>query len=134
MSGNFDIIEAVWIFVALVGVIFQSLLVYDTHWRDERVPGLSTGAQMLAHDACLRESLVGIVQSLFLTVGIAAAFAPAPPAQTRRIGLIILLILGQAILVLSSILSRQSKIRVLRYFEELENGAGNGSGENRVSV
>lgn len=113
---NFSWIELAWVLTALSGIFLAGLNAYEA-WLDYvSLGGKQNGRRRVALGSIRREALRGVVNVLFLSVGVVAGFYPANPAATF-LGLIVSLVLVLASVAynVNSFLDRQDRIYLMTH-------------------
>ena len=116
LIGSVSTVELLWIFTAMSGLYLAGLNAWEAILDYRALGGKRNGRRRIALGTVRREALRGLVNAIFLGIGIVAAATPANPAATPlgaavSLGLLIASVAYNA----NSLLDRADRIYLLRY-------------------
>ena len=116
LLGTASLIEILWLATALAGLYLSAINAWEAVLDFRALGGKRNGRYRLALGTIRREAIRGLVNAIFLGIGIVAAATPANPAATPlgaavSLGLLIASVAYNA----NSLLDRADRIYLLRY-------------------
>ena len=116
LIGSVSTVELLWLFTAMSGLYLAGLNAWEAILDYRALGGKRNGRRRIALGTVRREALRGLVNAIFLGIGIVAAATPANPAATPlgvavSLGLLIASVAYNA----NSLLDRADRIYLLRY-------------------
>ena len=114
--GSMSLIEIAWLLTALTGLYLSGLNAWEAILDYHALGGRRNGRRRIALGTVRREALRGLVNAIFLGIGIVAAATPANPSATPLgVAVSLGLLLASVAYNLNSALDRADRIYLLRY-------------------
>ena len=114
--GSLSLIELGWLVTALGGLYLSGLNAWEAILDFRALGGKINGRRRIALGTIRRETVRGLVNAIFLGVGMVAAFTPANPNATGLgIAVGIALLLAAGAFNLNSVLDRRDRIYLLKH-------------------
>lgn len=116
LIGSISPLEAGWLICAIAGLFLSGLNAWEAILDFRALAGKVNGRRRIAVGTIRREAVRGLVNSIFLGVGLVAALTPANPNATPlgvAVGLALLIAAGA--FNVNSYLDRQDRIYLLKY-------------------
>lgn len=125
LIGSVSTIELAWLITAFAGIYLAGLNAWEAILDYRALGGKRNGRRRIALGTVRREALRGLVNAIFLGIGLVAAFTPANPDATPlgvavSVGLLIASLAYNA----NSALDRADRIYLLRFGLQPRDEAG----------
>ena len=114
--GTMSPVEAAWFLTACGGLFIAGLNAWEGILDFKALEGRRNGRRRIAIGTIRREAIRGLVNAIFLGIGIVAAFTPANPNATPLgVAVSLGLLLASIAYNLNSVLDRSDRIYLMRY-------------------
>ena len=125
LIGSISTVELAWLITALVGLYLSGLNAWEAVLDYRALGGRKNGRRRIAIGTVRREALRGLVNSIFLGIGIVAAATPANPSATPLGAAVSLgLLIASIAYNLNSALDRSDRVYLMRYGLQPRDEAG----------
>lgn len=114
--GSVSWIELAWMLTAIAGLYLSGLNAWEAILDYRALGGKRNGRRRIALGTVRREAVRGVVNALFLGVGIVAAATPANPQATPLgVAVSVALLIASVAYNMNSALDRRDRIYLLRW-------------------
>jgi hypothetical protein len=116
LVGTISLIELAWLLSAIAGLFLSHLNGWEAILDYRALNGRKNGRRRIAVGSIRREAVRGVVNAIFLGIGLVAALIPANPAATPLgVAISVALLMASVAYNLNSYFDRLDRIYLMRY-------------------
>lgn len=114
--GTISPVEAAWLLTAVVGIYLSGINSWEAILDFRALGGRRNGRRRIAVGTIRRETVRGLVNAIFLGIGVVAALTPANPAATPLgVAVSLGLLLASMAYNLNSYLDRRDRVYLMEH-------------------